>query len=247
MPNDWVVHQLRLTLFANEPVSFTEELWKVVTGETEAAARMAIPGGKQYSGKFMGGMLVMGYAGNRADVILNHEDGSLGSEQEFYVPSIGKWNELSKTFHDAVTQLLSELAWPINRVAFGAVLLLPVGTRQQSYEKLGQFLRSVSVDPQSRELSFRINWPRTSKVIDGLEINRITSWSSVHFARAVVQLTGSTMNIAKAGSDYQCVRLEIDHNTSRGRKDPFKQTERLPIFDELLALADENVKTGECQ
>lgn len=247
MPYDWAVQQLRLSLFASEAISLTEKDWKTITGQDEAENRTAIPGGKQYSGKFMGGTFAMGFAANRSDLILTYDDSTPDLTQEVFLPAIGKWAELSKSFATAVSPFLADVALPITRIAFGAILLLPSRTHEESYAKLDGLLPSVKVDPKGKELSYRINWPTPSKVIKGVELNRITAWASVNFTRMIMQVTGVNMTSAPVSNEHQFVRLDIDHNTPAGRTEPFEKAQRVPIFEELLALAQQNAEVGECK
>ena len=57
MPLDWAVQLLRLTVFSNAPIPVSERDWHTITGQEEAENRIAILGGKAYSGRFAGGQL----------------------------------------------------------------------------------------------------------------------------------------------------------------------------------------------
>jgi hypothetical protein len=71
MPLEWVVEQLRASVFSGNPVTVTERDWEVITGQEEAEMRSAIAGGKVFSGSFLGGNLSLAYSGPRIDIILN--------------------------------------------------------------------------------------------------------------------------------------------------------------------------------
>ena len=105
---------------------------------------------------------------------------------------------------------------------------------------------SVKVDPAGmRELLYRVNWPRQSAVVPGLEINRLTTWSALMVALGLLQVTGKEMTVANMESEIHAVRLDLDHNTSQDHKEPFAPNIRIPILNELLSMARENAKAGE--
>lgn len=251
MPFDWAVQQLRLSLFSNEAIPVSETDWKTITDQDEAETRTAIPNGKQYSGKFLGGILTIAYSGLRCDIVLNVDDPvpmrAEVAEARPTLPCIGEWNAVLDVFEEKVTPVLDGLNSPIVRIAFGSVLLSQSESREHAYEKLGELLASVDVDGKnSRELIYRINWPKMSEVIPDLELNRITGWSSVNFRPMLVQLqTGGEMAVSSSDVELYTVRLEMDHNTAAQRKTAFEKAHRMPIFRELVTLARSNAKAGE--
>ena len=97
---DWLALQLRLSLFSSEPMPVSEVSWTAVTGQAEAENRAAVPGGKQYSGKFSGGILTVIQTSARADVILAPDETSVKLDDQF--PAIGKWDESSESFASLV-------------------------------------------------------------------------------------------------------------------------------------------------
>ena len=248
MPLNWAVQQMRVSLFSSEPISLSEEVWRVITQQEEAETRTAIPNGKQYSGKFSGGLLVVAYSGLRCDIVLNIDDTLADSTEEPKLPVIGMWNDLSESFLKFISPFLESLEFPLVRIALGSVLVLEVASKEDAYRQLDKLLESVQIDPENmRELTYRVNWPAKSSVIKGLELNRLTTWNAVNISRTVMQMTGSEMTVAGAGKEIHTVRLELDHNTVLTHKTPFEKSVRLPIFKELVALARENAEKGECR
>jgi hypothetical protein len=245
MPYDWAVQQLRLSLFASEAVTLSENLWKTVTGQDEAEIRIAVPGGKQYGGKFLGGIFTMTYAANRADFILNLDETSLDLTQEKLSPTIGPWKDLSGIFAESGIKILGNFPASVLRMAFSGILLFPTKSREESYQELDDLLFSVDLETKARDLNFRINWPRESESVSGLEINRLTTWNSINF-RMIVRPTGAE-GAATPSLETPFVRLEFDHNTDQARKESFEKGQLVPIFEELLKLARENAELGERQ
>jgi hypothetical protein len=242
MPNEWLVQQIRLSLFSTEPLLVADTDWKTITDQSEAESRISIPGGKLYSGRVFGGVLTLAHSGTRVDVILATDE----TRPESEIPCIGKWVDVSSLFFAKVSPFLDGYKFPVNRIALGSVLLLQVASRNAAYEQLGKLLSSVKVDvANSRELVYRINWPQKSDAIPDLDLNRITNWSSVTVARNLLQVAGAEMTIAQTGETINAVRLEIDHNTSESRKVPLEGSQRVSILRELISLANANAAAGE--
>jgi len=241
MPIEWVAEQLRLSAFSSGGVPATEQDWQRITGQEEAESRTAIAGGKMYGGSFQGGTLTLAYSGPRIDVILN---AVLKGETEGRISSIGSWKDASVAFRDTMVEWLGQTKIPIVRLAFGAILLHQVDGRETAYKTLDELLISVVVDPKMRELVFRCNWPVESKVIAGLMVNRITGWSAIRATAGLLQITGENFNVA-SGPEINAVRLEIDHNTDQANSKPFKSGQLVPIFTELVELAQQNAEKGE--
>ena len=242
MPHEWAAEQLRISVFSNSPVTATEQDWQRITGQEEAENRTAIVGGKMFSGTFQGGNLTLAYSGPRIDVILN---AVLKQETEKpQLPSVGSWKDASASFQDAVIKWLGQTTISIVRLAVGAILLQEVDSRETAYKTLDELLTSVNVDPEMKEIVFRCNWPVESKVVAGLMVNRITGWSVVRTSRNLLQLTGESFSVV-SGPELHAVRLEIDHSTDQAHSTPFESGQLIPIFKELIELAQQNVEKGE--
>jgi hypothetical protein len=245
---DWSAHQLRVTLFADESFPVSEAGWRQLTGQEEAENRVNVPGGRQYSGKVLGGLLALTIMGNRLDVVLAFDVTRPDNmSAALSVPIIGRWQEVQAQFDAAVEPFFEGLTTSTVRLAFGANLLAVVPSRRHAYEELARLLKSVAVDvDHMRELIFRVNWPEKSKIIQGLEINRLTGWASQVFASNLLLNTGSGLVVHESKHDpVHTVSLEIDHNTAADRKDRFDNRDLFPIFRELVTLAEENARGGE--
>lgn len=243
---DWAVQQLRVSLFSSAAVTLSEAHWKAITGQDEADNRIALPGGKQYSGKFLDAAFLLGFTGSRCDVVATTEEIVVEPDKEAKLPVFGEWKALSTTFAERLIPFVRDFEFPIIRIAFGAVVLMPAGSKEEAYKMLARYISSVKIDPVNmRELSFRVNWPRPSTAMQGLELNRITNWAAIYTTRGLMQVMGPEMVFGTAGPELHAARLEIDHNTSPTHKEPFEPGVRVPILEELIAMARDNVETGE--
>jgi len=243
MALEWKAETLRVSLFSNAPTPVTDEDWLSVTGQTENYTRQAIGGGYIFSGQFDNSQLTFSGISNRVDIIQSPISANpLGPDVT--LPTIGPWDVAREKFVSFTSEWMKNRKLPIVRIAFGSVLLSPAASGRACHEALKALLSSVSVDPENmRELSFRINWPTNSKVIDRLLINRITNWSALELFVATM-LLGPAPSATTRSRAY-AVRLEMDHNTDEARSEPFDHAQVLPIYKELVSAACENAVKGE--
>jgi hypothetical protein len=242
----WSVENVRLTLFSGSPLQISEADWRAVTGREEAEARQAVPGGRMFTGPFEGGQLSVSGAFQRADLIFA---AALPNEvsAEPQLLNVGTWEAVRDRFSAFASSWMESISFPIVRMAFGAVLLCRAENKMASYELLKQLLSSVTVDPvRMSDLVFRVNWPTTSKTIEGLRLNRITNWSAIQVMLANVTL-GPHANQALLSEGLHAVRLEIDHSSDQARVKEFPRAALKPIYDELVLLSSENSSEGEIQ
>ncbi len=150
-----------------------------------------------------------------------------------------------QTFSGITRSWLQAAPLSANRIALGAVLVLPAASKQLAYERLQGCLRNVTVDPvHSTDLFYQINWPRESRVVSGLKINRLTKWLPM-IRRTVEFQLGSTSALQVPGTEeYYCI-LECDHSTAQERVEPFTTSECDALYQELTELVMDNAMNGE--
>ena len=246
MAIEWGVSLLRLSIFSSGPTSISDNDWKMLTGQEEAENRTAIPGGRRYSGKYANGSLTLASTADRLDMVLQAQPPQ--SEEELRLPLIGPWSDVRGTFIEMCHRLLTSTQAPIVRVAFGGVLLSPSSDKEDSYRRLNRLLTTIDIDPvKMRDLFYRINWPSTSNTTGHL-LNRITTWATIKFAVTLMQVTGDRISVAAgAEKEVHAVRLEFDNNTDAESKSVIDKASIVPVFDELVSLANENAEKGEIQ
>jgi hypothetical protein len=244
MPIDWGANLVRLSLFCSENTMASDATWEMLTGQKEAENRTAVPGGRSFIGSAAGGVLTLNHAGPRLDLILQAA-GTDTPEPE--IPIIGSWPDVRAAFTKMAILLMNSDHPPVIRMAVGGVLLRKAQSVDQSYEMLRDLLKSVRVDPKkTRDLHYRVNWAIDGDNIVGLRVNRLTTWASMRFNTAVMQITGDKVNVTgTAARDLFAVRLELDHNTDQQNQDPFAQDKLAPIYERLMDLIDENAQKGE--
>jgi hypothetical protein len=239
---EWSAETLRVSLFSSDVVKLTPDDWKRITGQDAPEAEQKVIGRHRMSGPFLGGHFSLSTSGSRFDCILAApppED----PVPESYVPAVGHWPQVCKQFLAATEGWVGDVSTPIVRMAVGIVLLSPQPGAEDAHKSLLGMVESVEGNPvKMRDLLFRVNWPLRSACVDGLTINRLTTWTVLQMR---YQVTDGTGNVVLDAPVSYFVRMEIDHNTDAQRTQPFDQNRLVPLYTELANLALENAEKGE--
>ncbi|MCI0464133.1 MAG: hypothetical protein L0Z62_44940 [Gemmataceae bacterium] len=162
------------------------------------------------------------------------------------LPSVGAFVDALPPFQEAMLRWLA-VAPPLNRLAFGAVLALPVTEREAGYQTFSALL-PFQLDPvTSRDFMYQINRPRASTTpgVEQLEINRLSKWLVARFTFVKVNFTGAQVRAHRAeDKGYQC-RLELDINTPAERQEALPNAVYPGLFRELVGMACEIAKEGD--
>ena len=126
------------------------------------------------------------------------------------------------------------------RLAFGTTLLKPIADRKTGYAILDEHLSKVTVDPDSSDFLYQINRRRSSSVIDDLELNRLSRWSTKRIRHFVLDTEGNPLT----GPEMLACCLELDINSVPSAQ-PLPHDDLPRLFQELLELADEIAHTGD--
>jgi len=239
----WLTESIRLSLFSSEVVKLTGENWKQLTGQDEPEQEQKGSGRHVFASNIIGGQLTLGAVANRCDIILNPVVKADGPEDN--IPSVGQWPNALEQFQKLTEPFVEHLPFPVLRVAFAPALLHPFNDRLDAYKALVSLVKSIKQPPEKlRDLLFRVNWPQNSTAVDGLTLNRLTTWSVVRIRLQMLVPDGTgparfTDELATA------LRLELDHNTDPEHVGVFDATCLLPIYRELTNLALQNAQEGE--
>jgi hypothetical protein len=243
---EWSAETLRVSLFSSDVVKLTPDDWKKITCKDEPEAEQKVVGRHMMSGPFLEGQLSLSASGSRLDCVLAALPPA-GPVPESYFPIVGHWPEVCKEFLAATIGWVVEVGDPIIRMAVGTVLLAPQPSVEEAHKSLLEMVESVDGNPaKMRDLFFRVNWPVNSTSVNGLIINRLTTWSVVQMQWQYQVLIGTGPNVLLDTTPATYfVRLEIDHSTDAKRTQPFDQDRLVPIYTELTNLALENAEKGE--
>jgi hypothetical protein len=241
---EWSAETLRVSLFSSNVVGLTRDDWKKVSGKDAPENEQKVVGRHTMSGPFLEGQLSLSAIGSRFDCILAASPPA-DPIPEAYIPNVGHWPDVSKEFVATTEAWVDGIGAPIVRMAVGIVLLAPQPGVEDANRSLLGMVKSLKGDPaRMRDILFRVNWPVNSMIVNGLTINRLTTWTVARIQFQIVVGTGPNVTVdAGPGSDF--VRLEIDHNTDAGRTQPFDQKRLVPLYNELTNLAMENAEKGE--
>ncbi len=133
----------------------------------------------------------------------------------------------------------------IQRLAFGAVLRLPIEDRESGYRLISNYL-NFDLDPtNSFDFSFQINHPRTYKPDSlNIKINRLARWSVA--GAFVFMMHPQTQAQSKRKVKSYC-RLELDINTNPEHVRALPNAELLNLFETLIDFGTEIVKEGDLE
>jgi hypothetical protein len=245
----WQVQTLRLTAFPGPSAQIIEPTWwRDLRGE-EPEIRSSSPrkGGLREEGPFADGNLILGFQPMRIDWLyapISDEKeqaegfltiGSLDNAITTFAPLMNRWFEL-------------DTCPPVQRLAFGAIIMQPVEDLRTGYRRLMQYLRSVRLENvnNASDFLYQINLWRDSGVIPDLRINRLSKWSvaswqtvSMHMIPAAAAVQGAI------GARHYACRLELDINTVPEFQGEFERGQLSPILKELIDFAVEIANRGE--
>lgn len=237
----WQAESLRLTCFPSSATEISSKNWwlDVIGEQPENTIIRAKDGFRQDEGHVNRQKILLGIQPIRIDWLMgaNDEEGEL---------SIGSFqNEL-----DSFLELMSrwfKISPPLKRLAFGAILALPVDDRKLGYELIANYLPNVKLDPiGSSDFLYQINRTRKSQLdISELEINRLSKWSVAK--RGLVRFALSPdahLSSFPSLETFSC-RLELDINTSADYKGDISSDKLTDILNELVNLAKEIALKGD--
>lgn len=244
--SNWETENLRLTAFTNtqiRPESIT--WWHDLFNESpDSSLSRPKQGVRKDEGPFQDGILVLNSQPGRIDWRYNWKP----EENSEGLPVIGSFDKYLEIFSGIMKEWLTK-APPIIRLAFGAVLLKEVGSRQDGYIELNRYLPSVELDPEEAfDFLYQINRRRNSQVIieNALPINRLSKWSMVRLRRLVVNIgDDQSARTAMAGEDVYACRLELDISTNQDYSENFPREKLNEIFSELIEMGKEIVLEGD--
>ena len=242
----WQVESLRMSAFPAHGSLVNPEGWwrSVCAQEPETQVIRAQIGERQEQGTCQGAMLTLRAQQIRVDWTFTPV--APESESRIGFLTIGQFGETCSRFSELMQRWIP-LSPPLNRIAFGVFVLLPVSGHAEGYKRLARYLPVVKLDAGgSSEFLYRINRRRLSKSgIKDLQINRLSTWSLLRAEYRAVSLDpGVTVQVAQGEPMFAC-RVELDVNTIAGFNGILIPEQSLVVFRELVDLAREIVSDGD--
>jgi hypothetical protein len=233
----WSTETVRLTLLtSSRPVG---RIWQRLTGEEPDSAtdQPRVPSVRE-QGTFQSGILVTEVRPDRTDIVL-----SATPMPTAEVPSLGLAPEVLDGFARLCVSWTTK--FPIEnvlRVALGAIYLMPIDSRTSGYQELRRFL-PFELDPAAFDFFYQINRRRTSRAIQGLDVNRLSRWSVAQWQILQGGLPGP-LTLQTAGLPTAC-RLELDVNTVPEFAAGIAPLQIPAIVNELVSLVTEIATRGD--
>ena len=157
---------------------------------------------------------------------------------------IGAFAASTSAFRELMERWLATHCPTINRIAFGASLLLPVGSLQDACRNLAGMLPSVTIAPDdTRDFIYRINRRRPSQY-EALQINRLATWSSVQSIGFEVMIGAGAPATQVMKEEHFC-RLDLDINTFPFHPRGLAQGALDALFGDLVSAAMEIAERGD--
>lgn len=230
---DWQIESIRVTAFVNGQLN--PDMLETWIREVSENSPSQI---SKTSSSFIGvsrsaaGFLRTTWNANRLDV-------TLSSEQPQSSHTIAPMSEAASLFSRFVDRVpeIGELA-PVDRLALGLLLTFQVPSESAGLEILSPSIVSLNLPPSARDFLYRVNHPYRSLSVEGLNLNRLATWSvgQVQLIQIVLNPDGSQVQqtISEAPS---AIRLELDINTDKAMQLGAKNELLRNILNELKTIA----------
>jgi hypothetical protein len=253
MVANWQVESLRLSAFLAPSVRVKDENWwaRITGSEAETKTIKTTRGEIAEAGTFEDNLLSLSVQPGRVDWFLTPHQSKI-ENSEIHIKSVGRFPNVLDGFIRGMEQWLS-ISPAVVRLAYGAVLLEPVDTKEVGYRRLSEYLKTMRVDEASQDFFFQINRPRRrGQKRDGLLLNRLSKWSVASFqpfsmavALGSPPVFSSTLVHLPTDSVTYAVRLELDLSTPPQYQEELVHDELPSIFRELVNLGSEIANQGD--
>lgn len=234
---------MRLTAFPSPSAQIDKpNWWEHTVGEApEKRVSRLKRGGQQEEGPFEGGKLILNIQPTRIDWLFTVTKDKEEDVEE--IPTIGSFTKSLNPFLQLMLKWLS-ISPPLQRLAFGAILLQPVDDLETGYRLIATYLPFVQLDSEgSSDFFYQINRPRNSMSgITGLEVNRLSKWSITRWQTSDLSLPAMTYF---PGKPYFACCLELDINTAVDFSDELIGEQLPRVFQELVNLGLEIAREGD--
>jgi hypothetical protein len=238
---DWQIESIRVTAFVNG--SLNPDMLETWIGEVSGNPPSQI---SKTPSSFIGvsrstaGFLRTDWNANRLDV-------TLSSERPQNSQTIAPMSEAASLFSRFVDRIpeIGELA-PVDRLAIGLVLSFQVASESDGLKILSTSIVGLNLPESARDFLYRVNHPCESRTVDGLNLNRLTTWSvgKVKVIQFQINLDGSQgqQTISEAPL---AIRLELDINTDQAMQLGADLERLRKLLEELKAIALNVASGGE--
>ena len=162
-------------------------------------------------------------------------------ESDGSLPTIGPFRDTIPWFAQLVTSWLGKAAPAVLRLAFVCKLLQAADRQEDVYRALERLLPHVELTPRPNDFLYHVNRRRNSQVVDGLQINRMSTWSKLNVIFSVEP--GRPFTWPEKG--YSAVQLDINTAPEKGGILPADLVP--PLFEELVRFGLEIAERGDVE
>lgn len=249
-PAVWKVEQLRLSLFLSESHRSPGDLWSSVAGtepNSENTERNGAFTVYQASGTINELTPTLRVEPNRVDWTIGFGMNPVGGGIPVGV-EVGDYLPTSRAFVELLRPFVANNLLTVNRLAFGAVLSLPVQDREEGYAVVSSLL-PFDLDLNSRDFFYRINRPRPARSYD-IDLNRLNDWLVLEvFSLPLMFNQLQSIDPAKPNSVVNvstfAARCQIDVNTNPQQTFTATPEQQVALLDEMHELTTELATEGD--
>jgi len=157
-----------------------------------------------------------------------------------YFPTLGPFPEKLRWFEQLLSPWLTHSCPPVVRLAFSAKLLQLAPNADEAYGVIQKHLPTlVNLDSRPNDFVLQINRRKAaSDVVDGLPINRVSTWSKMNLA--VLIEPGRPFR----WPDRCYSALELDINTAPEKMEVLPSALLARLFSELVSLGRDIAEHG---
>lgn len=241
---DWQVEILRITVFPVDIDSVSpSQLWETHIGDSEPEIHIQPGKSNQRSASYGNGEIYLVKTPSQVDwrYILPLNDDSDDND----LPVWGNLRNELTTFNEFSKDFLENSSiFPLNRLAFGAVLMKPTLDVLSTQRNIEKSLPHINME-NAAEFGYIINRRRASDSITELQINRLSRWHVATLERNASTLDPAMDTVENRLEKLFAARLELDINTVPTEEIRLRSRKLHTLFEELLHLGLEIANKGD--
>lgn len=241
----WNPQQLRATIFPIDDKFDNKKIWPTIKGlPIDRSVVDAKIGISNFEGLYFKNKLSLIVSPAKIDLTWEVLEPLTFGETETIHNCLAEFDESIENFKKLTKIWFSNKALPsLKRIAFGAILIKNVANREQGYKELLPFVPIKFESKDLSEFGLQINIHTKSKIIEKMDINRLTRWSVMRTKSEIFQFSQPT-KISKANPDAYSLRLELDMSTQTDNQYPIKNNYKsfLELINFGLVISKEGIK-----
>src|SRR5262249_42648127 len=117
----------------------------------------------------------------------------------------------------------------------------PAATQEEAYQALSGQLPRVKLEPRPNDFLYHVNRRRGSKVLQGVQVNRISTWAKLNIPFSV------SRGVPFRWPDRCYSAVQLDMNTAPEKVEVLPGQLLPQVFEELAHLALEIAERGDVE